>query len=363
MRASLARFGIRVGRSWQNAGMCRRLSAGPVRVACSAALLLAAACITPDRSRATASATVDAPLRTPPDSQAVTATEDLTPSVDRSALFADAEALSSDQMEGRRTGTTGAERARALLIRRFAEIGIAPVAAGGYERPFTYGTGERERIGVNVVGVIAGTDAPDTFIVITAHYDHLGIENGGVMNGADDNASGTAGLLALAAYFVAQPPRHSLLLAALDAEEVGLRGAYGLLADPPVATAQMAINVNLDMIGRDPDDRLFAVGTRQQPFLVPFVDAVAADAPVTLLRGHDDPEGPRRENWVRDSDHYAFCQAAIPCLYLGVEDYDQHHEPTDDYATLTLDFYARAVETAIRLVRAFDQNLGAIVAR
>jgi len=363
VRASLARFGIRVGSPWQNAGMRGHLSAGVIRGASAVALRVAAACVTPDRGPATASATVGTPGRAAPDADATPTAGDRTPSVDRTALFADAEALSSDQMEGRRTGTSGAERARALLTRRFAEIGIAPVADDRYERPFTYGTGGRERIGVNIVGVIAGTDTPETFIVVTAHYDHLGVEDGVVMNGADDNASGTAGLLALAAHFVAHPPRHSLLLAALDAEEVGLRGAYGLLADPPVATTRMAINVNLDMIGRDPDDRLFAVGTRQQPFLVPFVDAVAADAPVTLLRGHDDPEGPRRENWVRDSDHYAFCQADIPCLYLGVEDYDQHHEPTDDYATLTLDFYARAVETAIQLVGAFDRNLGPILAR
>jgi hypothetical protein len=123
------------------------------------------------------------------------------------------------------------------------------------------------------------------------------------------------------------------------------------------------VNVNLDMIGRDPDDKLFAVGTRLNPALTPFVESVAKTAPVKLLIGHDDPANKQLDDWTRDSDHYAFWQAwKLPFIYLGVEDESQHHKPTDDYETMTYDFYVRAVETAILLIQNFDTNLDAIAA-
>jgi len=111
----------------------------------------------------------------------------------------------------------------------------------------------------------------------------------------------------------------------------------------------------MDMIGRDPKDLLYVVGTRQQTFLKPMIERIAAKAPVTLVMGHDDPT--EKENWTTDSDHAAFCQAKIPCLYFGVEDFDQHHRATDDFATMTHGFYVRAVETMLRAVEEFDKSL------
>ncbi|MEQ9121705.1 MAG: M28 family peptidase, partial [Alphaproteobacteria bacterium] len=69
-------------------------------------------------------------------------------------------------------------------------------------------------------------------IIVTAHYDHLGIRNGEIYNGADDNASGAAALTALAEYFVSQPPKHDILFVALDAEDVGFLRARALIRDP-----------------------------------------------------------------------------------------------------------------------------------
>ena len=114
----------------------------------------------------------------------------------------------------------------------------------------------------------------------------------------------------------------------------------------------------MDMIGRDPKNLLFVSGTRQQPYLKPFIERVAARAPVTLTMGHDNPA--EKEDWTRDSDHYVFCQAKIPCLYFGVEDFDQHHRATDDYETMTHAFYVRAVETMIQAVKEFDAGLEAV---
>jgi hypothetical protein len=112
------------------------------------------------------------------------------------------------------------------------------------------------------------------------------------------------------------------------------------------------------MIGRDPLDKLFAVGTVANPFLKPILEGVATTAPVKLLFGHEDPKQP--EDWSKDSDHYSFQTAKIPSIYLGVEDFDQHHKATDKYETMSFDFYIRATETSLKVVQAFDKNLDAI---
>ena len=153
-----------------------------------------------------------------------------------------------------------------------------------------------------------------------------------------------------------------MIFAALDGEESGLEGARAFVQTPPVEAGALVLNVNLDMIGRDPNDTLYVVGTRQQPFLKPYIERVAAKASIKLLMGHDDPTQKGVEDWTRDSDHYAFCQAKIPCLYFGVEDFANHHKTTDDFETMTHAFYVRVVETMAQALREFDANLDAIAA-
>lgn len=285
--------------------------------------------------------------------------------IDASQLLRDLQVLSSDDMQGRQLGTPGGEKARAYVADRFAASGLLPFG-DTYAQPFTFASGRSgtptERRGVNVIGRIDGARTSQRYIVISAHYDHVGVRGGQVFNGADDNASGTAALFALGRYFSAHRPSNSLIFAALDGEEAGLRGAQAFVKSPPVEAASIAIDLNMDMIGRDPNDRLFVVGTRQQPFLAPFIERVAATAPVKLVMGHDDPANRDVEDWTRDSDHYAFCQAKIPCLYFGVEDFDQHHRATDDYETITYGFYVRATETMVRVVEEFDRGLDALAA-
>lgn len=282
------------------------------------------------------------------------------------SLLADLKTLSSDEMNGRAVGSPDGAKARAFLIDRFTAVGLTPFGAS-FEQPFTFTSGGRngaptvERRGVNLVGRVAGTAVPARYIVVTAHYDHLAPRNGQVMNGADDNASGAASLIAIADYFVRHRPANSLIIVACDGEEAGLRGAAAFAAAPPVPAASMVVNVNLDMIGRDPDDKLFAVGTRLNPHLKPFVEEVAKTAPVKLLIGHDDPANKALDDWTRDSDHYALWTSLnLPFIYLGVEDEAQHHKATDDYETMTYGFYVRAVETAIALIGNFDRHLDAI---
>jgi hypothetical protein len=79
-----------------------------------------------------------------------------------------------------------------------------------------------------------------------------------------------------------------------------------------------------------------------------------------VLFGHDDPAAVGAENWSRASDHWSFQQAGIPALLLSVEDYEHHHEPTDDYETMTFDFFVDAAETSLLIVKRLDGNLASL---
>jgi Zn-dependent M28 family amino/carboxypeptidase len=265
--------------------------------------------------------------------------------------------LAHDSMGGRATGTPGNAAARAYVTRAFSSAGLQP-----FNGNFEYVTEVRGRDSTmrrasNVVGWIRGRVSPDRYIVVSAHYDHVGTRNGQIFNGADDNASGTGALIEMARWFAANPPAHSIIFAAFDYEEGGLNGARGFVARPPVPLSSILLNVNMDMVGRNDRNELYAAGTRHHPSLRPLLDSVAARAPITLRFGHDDPNGPRQDDWTSQSDHGAFHAAKIPFVYFGVEDHPDYHRPTDDVERLMPAFYAGAVMTILDAVRVLDRNL------
>ncbi|HMB89198.1 MAG TPA: M28 family peptidase [Rhodothermales bacterium] len=282
--------------------------------------------------------------------------------VDAIQLLTDVKILAADSLEGRQAGSEGASKARRYLQTRLAHIGVSPVdseyveVVGPYAQPFTFEGGDGEVQGVNLISKIEGIAVPDSFMVLTAHYDHVGVQNGDIYNGADDNASGTAAVLALAAYFKEHPPRHSMIIALLDAEEMGLRGATAITQFPPVPTSQMVLNVNLDMVSRNTDDELYAAGTAHYPFLKPALEDVAERSKIHLLFGHDGNEG---DDWTMASDHGRFHQAGIPFVYFGVEDHADYHQASDEYVRIDPAFYIRATETILDAVRTLDAFLGA----
>jgi len=271
--------------------------------------------------------------------------------VDPARLLADLSVLAHDSMEGRETGMPGAARARAFIERSLAEAGVRPVG-DAYAHPFTWS----ERAGQNLVALVSGTDVPDRYIVLTAHYDHEGIRDGEIYNGADDNASGVAALLAIARAISAEPLRHSLVLAATDAEESGLQGARALVADPPVPLEAVLLNVNLDMVARA-DGVLWAGGAYHTPALRPVLEAVTAEPPLTLRLGHDRPNAPEGDDWTSASDHGPFHEAGIPFVYFGVEDHADYHRPTDDFERVDADEYVASVRTVLAALRALDDVL------
>ena len=281
------------------------------------------------------------------------------PEVDREELLRDLQVLAHDSMEGRRTGTEGVERARRYLLQRFREIGLEPLYED-FQQTFPVaepdGLGTLE--GVNLVGRILGSGDSERVLVVTAHYDHLGVRNGEIYNGADDNASGTAGLLAMAHHFAQHPPEHTIIFAAMDAEEMGLVGARAFVESPPIPLSQIRLNVNLDMVSRSEVGELYAAGTYHYPFLEDWLDEVETDPEVELLLGHDRPGLPPGEDWTMASDHAAFHEMGIPFLYFGVEDHPGYHAPTDTFEEITPDFYVGAVRTILRFVREADRRLG-----
>jgi Zn-dependent M28 family amino/carboxypeptidase len=282
--------------------------------------------------------------------------------VDADALFAHVEALAADSMEGRRTGTPGHQRARNYILNAFEETGLERFG-DSWVRAFTFTSDRAQYRGENLVGLVRGTSEPDRYIVFTAHYDHLGIQNDQIFNGADDNASGVGALLALAGYFREHPPRHSILFVAIDAEEFGLEGARAFVADPPVPLESIVVNVNADMISHSPRRELYAAGTFHYPVLGAYLDRVGPAEGVTLLRGHDQPHPVPEDDWTMLSDHGAFHEKGIPFLYFGVEDHAHYHKPTDVFENIHSDFYVGAVETILSFVLALDEDLSPLVAR
>jgi hypothetical protein len=279
------------------------------------------------------------------------------PAIDSVRLLDDLARLADDSMRGRLSGTAENAKARAYVAARFDALGLGTVGAGRVQ-PFSFSRAGATVQGANVVGVVRGTERPDRYLVVTAHYDHVGVRapaNGdSIWNGADDNASGVAALLAIAEQVAKAPARHSILFVALDAEEQGLEGAKAFVAAPPVPREAIVLNVNMDMVSLSPRDELYAAGAAKYPNLRAPLERVAARATITLRLGHDTPVPTPQDDWTSQSDHGAFHAAGIPFVYFGVEDHPHYHKPTDEVRNVTTGFYVRAVRTVLDAVRELD---------
>ena len=271
---------------------------------------------------------------------------------DAARLLKDIETLSADDMEGRSADRPSIQKARDYVEQRFKESGLQPVRQvfDIKER----GSSEVLK-GVNFVGQIKGKKAAEKYIIITAHYDHEGIKKGEIYNGADDNASGTAALFAVASYFRKHQPDHTLIFVAFDAEELGLFGARHFVSNLPVKKESILLNINMDMISRSDKNELYAVGTSHYPRLKPALEEAQKRSKIKLLLGHDDPKL-GHDDWTGQSDQAAFHREKIPFIYFGVEDHKDYHKPTDDFANIQPEFYVRAVETILSAVLNFDKE-------
>jgi Zn-dependent M28 family amino/carboxypeptidase len=285
---------------------------------------------------------------------------------DSSALITDIRTLSSPEFAGRLTGTPGSLLAQAYITRRFQELGIKSFGAS-YAMPFAF-VATRNQIktdypsAVNLIGHIRGSTNPERIMVVSAHYDHLGVTRGRAYLGADDNASGVAAMLAVAAHFQQHPPRHTIVFAAFDGEEFGLRGSREFVEAPPFPIKSVALNLNFDMVSRNDKNEIYAVGTRYTPSLKALVAKAAEGSTLKVIPGHDSrPAGaPSDYDWTASSDHHPFHKAGIPFLYFGVEDHADYHKPGDTFEKIDQKFFSEVARVLVSAAAIFDQNLDTI---
>lgn len=283
--------------------------------------------------------------------------QELTPVIstkfNRDSLLFDIKTLSSDEFEGRRTGTIGSEKARNYIISKFKSLDVYPLGET-FEQQFTF---ENERSGKsydanNILGVIKGSVQSEKYIVISAHYDHEGVKKGEIFNGADDDASGTSALFSFAEYLSKNPPNHSVILAAFDAEELGLVGAKHFVENSIVPIENIKANVNMDMISRSENNILWVLGPRYYDTMRPIVKSIDSTSTLSIKIGHEGLDD--KENWTNSSDQAAFHNKGIPFLFFTVDDHPDYHKPSDDYENIDPDFYVNSVNAIISAFEKMD---------
>jgi hypothetical protein len=278
------------------------------------------------------------------------------PASDSAAIAADVAYLASPALGGRLIGTPGNDSAAAYIARRYQSLGLRSLSAG-YRQPFVahppVREGPRPSIPTqNVFALIPGRDEMlrGEYVVIGAHFDHLGKstdgaldpENPGVRRGADDNASGTAAVLALAARFARQPARRSVIVANFSGEEQGLLGSSYFVDHIPVPIDSIAAMLNFDMVGRLRNDKLLVFGVATAVEWPSILDAANVQ-PKLAIAGQGDGFGP--------SDHSSFYARNIPVLHFFTDQHEDYHKVSDVPERINAGGEARIVALAERIAR------------
>jgi len=284
----------------------------------------------------------------------------LSPSLKPAGIATDIAYLAGPGLTGRLAGTPGNDSAAVILARRLHALGLPgafpALCATGTKcgiSYFQYFAGE-EVEGHNVGAFIRGSD-PDfyrEFVVVGAHYDHLGRSPrfaldpellSSVHPGADDNASGTAALLELARRLAASPPPRSVLIIHFDAEEWGLVGSRAFVQRPPIPASTIVFMLNLDMVGRLNGQDLLIDGSVADAPARALADSVARAAGVPAVRS---------SVTEFESDHAAFASLGVPALLLTSGFHTDYHRVTDVPSRIDVPGLTRIVDVAEGIVRA-----------
>jgi hypothetical protein len=207
----------------------------------------------------------------------------------------------------------------------------------------------------NVVGLLTGSDPVlrDTYVILTAHMDHVGIgrpdaTGDSIYSGADDNASGTAALMAIARAFALLPdrPARSIVFLAVSGEEKGLLGSRWYAEHPTVPLENVVANINMDMIGRNAPDSIVVIG-KEYSSLGPLVREVARANPHLGLTVAPDlwPD----ERFFFRSDHFSFAAREIPALFFFAGIHEDYHRPSDTVDRIDADKVERVARLAFLL--------------
>jgi hypothetical protein len=246
------------------------------------------------------------------------------------------ETLSAPAMQGRGPDTSGLKAAAEYIRGEFQKSGLKSGTTDGsffQDFPYTPAGSSKEITLSNVIGVLGGTGSVLETIVVGAHYDHLGfgptfsLAQGEQKHmrhpGADDNASGVAVLLELARYFGTgdQKLQKRIVFIAFSGEEEGDLGSEYYVKHPSIPLANIAVMINLDMVGRVRDNLIGIAGDKSGDSLDAVLDRAASKSELKLLRGG--------EEYPDDSDHGPFAAAGIPILYVCSGSHDDRHTPGD----------------------------------
>ncbi|MCT3947245.1 M28 family metallopeptidase [Elizabethkingia anophelis] len=252
--------------------------------------------------------------------------------------------IASDEMQGRDTGSPGQKKAGEYMINQYKKNGIGhpPSMSSYYQKVPSEYMSKRKKINdsENILAYIEGSEKPNEIIVISAHYDHVGMNNGEIYNGADDDGSGTVGVMAIAEAFhkakkAGQGPKRSILFLHVTGEEKGLFGSSYYSDNPIFPLANTVADLNIDMIGRvdplhkDNPNFVYVVGSEMLSSQLKEAVEKANKATHNLYLDYkyDDPKDPDRIYYR--SDHYNFAKHNIPIAFFFDGIHEDYHKPTD----------------------------------
>lgn len=276
--------------------------------------------------------------------------------ITKDALMAHVHELASESLRGRRAGTAFERRAADYAARALQSLGVAPLPSGERMQTFSLADGDDAPTSVNVLGVVAppGGGRLEGVVVLGAHLDHLGpAPDGGFFAGADDNASGAAVALEVAGALrhEAERLRRPVVVVLFGAEEIGLIGSRRFVDSGPIDADEIALMVNLDMLGRplldqagfgwlktaaaiDDSRAIGVIGCAGRPFFVQTVEAACARHGIRAY-GHQALLSPLATQLAKNrSDHSPFEQVGVPTLFFSSGESDDYHRPSDTPETL-----------------------------
>ncbi len=258
--------------------------------------------------------------------------------------------LSADKLKGRGTEEKGGRKASEYVKKQFRKLGLEPGNHESWYQDFTFTRGKHANLhSRNVIGYLDNGAAYT--IIIGAHYDHLGTAAlfdgrypvGQIHNGADDNASGIAGLLELARYYTANGEREpfNFMFIAFGGEELGLQGSKYYTKNPVDSLSNIHFMLNMDMIGRYNPERGVGIGGYGSAEEWPEIFKGVQYEGVKFFTDAAGKGG---------SDHHSFYVAGVPVLFLHTGGHDDYHKPTDDAPKVKAKEEAGILEIAIQLI-------------
>lgn len=274
--------------------------------------------------------------------------------------------IASDKMEGRETGSNGQKLAGKYMIDHYKSNKIShPKGANDYYQPipaaylnkkYNEGLSDSE----NIWAFIEGSEKPDEIVVVSAHYDHIGIEDGKIFNGADDDGSGTVALMEIAqAFQIAKNeghgPKRSILILHVTGEEHGLHGSRFYSENPLFPLANTVADVNIDMIGRrdefhkDSNNYVYLIGS---DYLSTDLYKVCEEVNKKYIHTKldykfNDKKDPNR--FYYRSDHYNFAKNGIPSVFLFNGVHADYHKETDEVDKIEFDALTKRTQLAFAI--------------